>query len=365
VADGLAAAHARGTVHRDVKPGNILVTDDDLAKISDFGIARTLGDEQITQTGMLVGTPLYFSPQLARGEDPVPADDVWALGATLYHAVEGEPPWPHRSNAIAMLTHIATQPPPAPRHPGPLAGVIRRAMDLDPAMRPTMAEVAEELRSLERGDPVPQPAGDPTVALPAPEPPPSPDPSPDPEPARRRRGLVVAVVLLVVLVAAGAALVLGPLRDDGSDRDPAADPGASPSGSPRPSRTPPPSQEAPSEEAPSEEAPSEETPSGAGTAEPPVGDPADFLVDYYAQLPDDTDAAWAMLAPSYQERLGRGTYDGFWATIDGVSVEETEPVGDAQVDVTLSYDGGQRETRRITVEPDGDGWLVVADEVVS
>lgn len=81
-ADGLAAAHERGTTHRDVKPGNILVTDDDLAKISDFGIARTTGDEQLTQTGMVTGTSSYFSPELARGGQPSPGDDVWALGAT-------------------------------------------------------------------------------------------------------------------------------------------------------------------------------------------------------------------------------------------------------------------------------------------
>ncbi len=66
VADGLAAAHLRGTIHRDVKPGNILVADNDHAKISDFGIARTMGDSQLTQTGMVTGTPGYFSPALAR-----------------------------------------------------------------------------------------------------------------------------------------------------------------------------------------------------------------------------------------------------------------------------------------------------------
>ena len=109
VADGLAAAHARGTVHRDIKPGNILVTDDDLVKITDFGIARTHGDLQLTQTGMVTGTPAYFSPEGARGEDIGPAADVWALGATLYAAVEGHSLYPDKINALAMLTAIATQ----------------------------------------------------------------------------------------------------------------------------------------------------------------------------------------------------------------------------------------------------------------
>ena len=94
VADGLAAAHARGTVHRDVKPGNILVGQSGIAKISDFGIARMDGEEQLTRTGMVTGTPSYFSPEQARGQDAGPAADVWALGATLYAAVQGEPPYP-------------------------------------------------------------------------------------------------------------------------------------------------------------------------------------------------------------------------------------------------------------------------------
>ena len=149
VAEGLALAHERGTVHRDVKPGNVLVADGDVAKISDFGIARTDAlDEHRTQTGLMTGTPAYFSPELARGGDPGPASDVWALGATLYAAVEGRPPFATRENAIAMLMAIAQERPDPPSRAGPLAGVLGHMLDPEPDARWSMAQVARELRSV-------------------------------------------------------------------------------------------------------------------------------------------------------------------------------------------------------------------------
>ncbi|MGH3308248.1 MAG: serine/threonine-protein kinase, partial [Nocardioides sp.] len=114
VADGLAAAHARGTIHRDIKPSNILLGPDGRAKISDFGISRTMGDDTLTQTGMLSGTPSYISPEIARGEEASPASDVWALGATLFAAVEGQPPYASQPNPLATLARIVNQPPPRP-----------------------------------------------------------------------------------------------------------------------------------------------------------------------------------------------------------------------------------------------------------
>uniref|UniRef100_UPI0030FC5EFE serine/threonine-protein kinase n=1 Tax=Nocardioides salarius TaxID=374513 RepID=UPI0030FC5EFE len=143
VADGLALAHERGTVHRDVKPGNVLVAEGDHAKISDFGIARSnAADEHRTQTGLLTGTPAYFSPELARGADSSPASDVWALGATLYAAVEGRQPYAPRENAIATLAAIAQESPEPPRRAGALAGAIGHMLDPDPEVRWSMAQVA-------------------------------------------------------------------------------------------------------------------------------------------------------------------------------------------------------------------------------
>ena len=220
VADGLAAAHARGTVHRDVKPSNILVTEHDLAKISDFGIARAMDEEQLTRSGLVMGTPSYFSPEQARGEEPTPASDVWALGATLYAAVEGRPLYPEQSNAIAMLRVIAEASPPRPEQAGPLGPVLGRMLDPDSSSRLSMAGAAEELRDLEAGGTLGEDR--PTQLLAAP---PAAEPDEDPAPPRtvdtaprkvpaaqvppgdadrRSRTALVTLVLLLVVVASGA-----------------------------------------------------------------------------------------------------------------------------------------------------------------
>ena len=108
VADGLSAAHAAGVVHRDVKPGNVLIAEDGRAKITDFGVSRAVDDVQLTRTGVIAGTPAFLSPEVARGQEPTAASDVFALGATLYAAVEGEPPFGLDDNAYALLHKVAT-----------------------------------------------------------------------------------------------------------------------------------------------------------------------------------------------------------------------------------------------------------------
>jgi serine/threonine protein kinase len=140
VAGALEAAHAAGIVHRDVKPGNVMVGARGTAKLADFGIASLQGDPQLTSTGLVIGSPAYMAPEQARGEESGPPADFWALGASLFYAVEGEPPF-DRGTSIATLAAVVNDPPRAPRRAGPLTGLITALLAKDPADRPTGPKV--------------------------------------------------------------------------------------------------------------------------------------------------------------------------------------------------------------------------------
>jgi hypothetical protein len=155
VATALAAAHGAGVLHRDVKPGNVLLTDGTAtqAKLTDFGIARAEGDHQLTRTGLVSGTAAYFSPEMAQGEDPSQASDVWALGATLYAAVEGRRPFPDAPNAVAQLHTIVREAPAEPQRAGPLTPILAGMLHGDPAQRWSAERAAAALRELASGAP--------------------------------------------------------------------------------------------------------------------------------------------------------------------------------------------------------------------
>ncbi len=113
-------SHRKGVVHRDVKPGNVLINDDGRAILTDFGIATMAGDPALTSTGVVLGSPAYMSPERARGQKPGPEADMWSLGATLYSAAEGRPPY-DGDNALGTLTAVISDPVEPPRVGGPLA----------------------------------------------------------------------------------------------------------------------------------------------------------------------------------------------------------------------------------------------------
>jgi hypothetical protein len=130
----LDAAHRAGVLHRDVKPGNVLVTHAGRVVLSDFGIATSVDDVRVTSTGLLLGSPAYMAPERARGREPGPPSDLWSLGATLYACVEGRPPF-EGDDPLTVLTKVVAEPPPPPLSAGPLAPVLLGLLDKDPERR--------------------------------------------------------------------------------------------------------------------------------------------------------------------------------------------------------------------------------------
>jgi hypothetical protein len=156
VADALAEAHAAGIVHRDVKPDNVLITTDGTAKITDFGVSRAAGDATVTATGFVAGTPAFLAPEVASGQEGDARSDVFSLGSTLYHALEGEPPFGMDDNAIAMLHKVAAGNVRPPQRSGELAGLVMWLLRVDPAERPTMRGVYHALTAAAHGQPLPE-----------------------------------------------------------------------------------------------------------------------------------------------------------------------------------------------------------------
>ncbi|MFF3510178.1 serine/threonine-protein kinase [Streptomyces sp. NPDC002573] len=229
----LRAAHSAGVLHRDVKPGNVLLAADGRVLLTDFGIAQVEGDTTITRTGEIVGSVDYLAPERVRGHDPGPSSDLWALGATLYTAVEGRSPF-RRTSPLTTMQAVVDEEPAQPAHAGALDSVIAALLRKDPAERPDaelleqmLAEAAEGRRPKAAqeyvatqhldtsgvGDPSTTATGQrenrgahasgSTLHQPAPA------VAQVPAPRRRRRGRTVAFVLAVaaILGAAGAVAV--------------------------------------------------------------------------------------------------------------------------------------------------------------
>ncbi|MDQ0814272.1 serine/threonine protein kinase [Streptomyces sp. B3I7] len=235
VLSALRAAHAAGVLHRDVKPGNVLMGNDGRVVLTDFGIARVEGSSALTMTGEVIGSPEFLAPERALGRDPGPESDLWSLGVLLYAAVEGATPF-RQDTPLSTLRAVVDEALPPPRRAGPLTPVIEGLLCKDPAGRPPAERAEEDLRAIGAGGtPAARgPAYSPTIAaLPGFG---SPDPTaghgiPDPTttatpntwnsptsppPHRDRRTVVVLVAGVLALALALAGLTYA-LIDRGAD----------------------------------------------------------------------------------------------------------------------------------------------------
>lgn len=163
VCAALSAAHAAGVIHRDITPGNILITRDGVAKVADFGVARLAGPGNETQAGLAIGTPQYFSPEQAQGLPVYPASDVYALSVVMFEAATGRPPFVGEDARALAAQHIASPPPDpstlVPTLPAAACEAIVDGLSKEPVLRPSLAEFRDALFEAGEGAPLePRPA---------------------------------------------------------------------------------------------------------------------------------------------------------------------------------------------------------------
>jgi eukaryotic-like serine/threonine-protein kinase len=368
VADGLAAAHVAGVTHRDVKPGNVLIADDGRVKVADFGVSRAVDDVQLTRTGMIAGTPAFLSPEVARGLTPTAASDVFALGATLYAAVEGTPPFGLDDNAYALLHKVATEQVRRPKQDGPVIDVIMRLLSREPEDRPSAAQAREALAAAGTGRetgfaPLSSTEPPPRAAVDVPPAPRAQPPTltnlPRPAPERRRRnGRAPLLLGVLALLALGAGITAAILTADTGSQTPGAQPAttsapaaaaSAPTTTPAPTPSP---------------TPSPTQPSATTTPAAAPSDPVAFVQSYYALLPGNTDAAWALLSSEAQAESGsKGGYDSFWAGMRSVSLQDVRQVDETTVQGTVVFnrqDGStSSEPYRFVLGTGSDGQTII------
>ena len=308
----LAEAHRAGVVHRDIKPGNVLLTDDGVAKLADFGISRAVGDIVLTVTGLVLGTPAYLAPEVANGDTPTSASDMFALGATLYAAIEGQPPFGTGDNPLAVLHAVASGRYAPPTYAGPLADVLAALLRTDPKQRPRSADIAADLAELARSVVLPMDADTERLASAPPARPAKPAKkkvhSGLPAPYRTITLTLIASAIAITLVATGAAAFLRGQHNTA------------------PAATVPPSHSRLA------------VPATTPGATPVASDPRALITRYYSLLPGHLTEAWGLLSAAYQRKVGGfGSFHGFYATIASVQVRAVTLTGTNTAVATLVF----------------------------
>lgn len=344
-ADALADAHAAGIVHRDVKPSNILMTDELEAKLGDFGIARADQDAALTRTGLVTGSPAYLAPEVASGATASSASDVWSLGATLFHALEGRPPYDTTDNLMGALFAIVNEDPPRLPAGHPLAGLLAVTMEKDPARRWPMHRVRDDLRRVASG----MTSTAPTEATSVLTPTPNPTRGTPTLPATPVRGggrfptgwLVVAAAVLLVAV---LTWWMWPGDDGRPEAQPPGDSQASASTTDNPQTEP-----------------------AAETSERTRQEMAAFVTEYLETVTSDPRTAFEQLTPEFQEASnGFGGYNGWWRTVESASVSRIVPnVDNLTVSYTVDYvmKNGSRSTEQVILqlERQDDRYLIAGE----
>lgn len=397
VASALAAAHAAGVVHRDVKPANVLLGSDGTVKITDFGISRAVGDGQITATGMLVGTPAYLAPEIAKGQEPTSASDVFSLAATLYFAVEGVPPFGLNDNPLALLHKVSSGEINPPTQAGPLTGLLLAMLGTEPSERLSMLKVRGAMSAIAYGRPDPVIAAPParTATLPRngaqttkieTRPAEGVSTGPMPEAAapahrgaaqhgaahhgpashnapghntashgaasdetrRKRRTIGIAaagIAGVAVIVGATVALLSGPGQQPSS-----AHRAAAPMSSIPHSRVTAP-------------------PLPAFTGQPSVAIQQQLVQNYLGLLPDNADVAWTLLDPNYRSTLsGESTWAATWQNCRSITVSNLHQESEYyfQADLLETKKDGSKVKQRMgfSVHWDGSTVLIASEKPI-
>nr|CEL17095.1 putative serine/threonine protein kinase [Kibdelosporangium sp. MJ126-NF4]CTQ91676.1 putative serine/threonine protein kinase [Kibdelosporangium sp. MJ126-NF4] len=399
VATGLTAAHAAGIVHRDVKPGNILIDQAGQVKITDFGISRSTDDGTMTQSsvGMLAGTPAYLAPEVARGQDPTRASDVFSLGATLYHVVEGQPPYGFKDNPLAQLYAVAMGTVPDPKQAGSLSKPLMELLRPEPDDRPTMPELVTALGEIAGGatvvvpkETLPSPVAlakkpapvqqtliapmsvaapaasrtaNPVQAPPKPPPPPQPphrpaNPPKQPQPGRNKRVAAVVGAIVVAAVLGGVIATVLSARGSG-DNQGAQQPPVTQSQTTVTERvTPPPT-----------EPPKPSSPSNAVGNEGGAIDwrSAGLAVVAYYSGDKSAQERWGMLTAKAQQLFGDfAAFEAYWAQypqVSGRGANRTSTDGDGgeQIAYNVNYGTGNTQARTVRVVRQGGKLMIDSD----